>query len=258
MDSRSPNHAALVTFDDGYRDNFEQAFPILSARKTPAVFFLPTAFIDDPHAPWWDVVAYICKTSQVEAVELGPPFSFLVDRRGVAMPNLVARIVEVFLELGPHEESALLEQLESELQVDCNAKDLGGRLFFSWEEARAMAKEGMAFGSHSRTHRDLGRLSQVELNAEFVESKAALEANLPGEAYALAYPYGRPENLSPSTISAARDAGYEFAFSATTGPVVPGDADPYRLKRIAIGASDSTQLVRARIDMHAAFRRSFL
>src|SRR5262249_26927912 len=51
--------AALLTFDDGYRDNFELALPILRVRNLPAVFFIPTAFIESPRLPWWDHVAYV-------------------------------------------------------------------------------------------------------------------------------------------------------------------------------------------------------
>ncbi len=57
--------AMLITFDDGYRDNFELAVPILRQRNIPATFFIPTAFLDAPRLPWWDHVAYAIKRAQV-------------------------------------------------------------------------------------------------------------------------------------------------------------------------------------------------
>ena len=64
LESGSPwsEPAALITFDDGYRDNFEVAAPILRERNVPATFFLPTAFLEAPRLPWWDQVAYAIKT----------------------------------------------------------------------------------------------------------------------------------------------------------------------------------------------------
>src|SRR5262245_45662719 len=57
--------AALITFDDGYRDNFDVAAPILRDRGIPATFFLPTAFLEAPRLPWWDKVACIIKQTRM-------------------------------------------------------------------------------------------------------------------------------------------------------------------------------------------------
>ncbi len=53
--------AAFVTFDDGYRDNFVEAVPILKELDVPATFFIPTEFLESPKLPWWDHVAYVIK-----------------------------------------------------------------------------------------------------------------------------------------------------------------------------------------------------
>ena len=62
----------LITFDDGYRDNFDLAVPILRERGIPATFFLPTAFLDSPRLPWWDHVAYVIKQTAGPAADRGP------------------------------------------------------------------------------------------------------------------------------------------------------------------------------------------
>ena len=53
----------VITFDDGYLDNYEIAFPILHAHGIQGVFFLPTAFIGTGKLPWWDIIAFIVKNS---------------------------------------------------------------------------------------------------------------------------------------------------------------------------------------------------
>ena len=56
--------SVLITFDDGYRDNYDVAFPILAARGLPATFFLVSTFVGSSELPWWDSIAYIVKNSK--------------------------------------------------------------------------------------------------------------------------------------------------------------------------------------------------
>ena len=63
----------LITFDDGYRDNYTLAFPILRKHGVQAVFFLPTAFIGTGKLPWWDVIAYIIKHSVKKHIHIEYP-----------------------------------------------------------------------------------------------------------------------------------------------------------------------------------------
>src|SRR5580700_3619422 len=61
---------ALITFDDGYKDNYEVAFPILKAESVPATFFITTGFVDLPRVPWWDEIAWMVRTSRKDRIEL--------------------------------------------------------------------------------------------------------------------------------------------------------------------------------------------
>lgn len=47
----------IITFDDGYLDNYQTAWPVLRAEKALATFFVSTGFIDNPRLPWWDEIA---------------------------------------------------------------------------------------------------------------------------------------------------------------------------------------------------------
>jgi len=65
--------SVLITFDDGYLDNYTLAFPILRSHAVQAVFFLPTAFIGTGKLPWWDTIAYIIKRSIKKRIHLEYP-----------------------------------------------------------------------------------------------------------------------------------------------------------------------------------------
>src|SRR5262245_19835107 len=60
----------LITFDDGYRDNYEVAFPILKSEHVPPTFFISTGFIDAPRVPWWDEIAWMVRMSRRNGIEL--------------------------------------------------------------------------------------------------------------------------------------------------------------------------------------------
>src|SRR5262245_14712049 len=70
---------ALVTFDDGYRDNYEVAFPMLRELGLPACFFVVTGLLDAPTLPWWDRVAYSIKKTTAAFLRLDYPEPLVFD-----------------------------------------------------------------------------------------------------------------------------------------------------------------------------------
>ena len=92
--------AALLTFDDGYRDNFDAAAPILKELDVPATFFIPTEFLESPGIRWWDHVAYVIKRAPNCRLELkqgphtgSPPLVLELDRvsRDAAIMEIILR-----------------------------------------------------------------------------------------------------------------------------------------------------------------------
>lgn len=61
---RFRGNALIITFDDGYKDNYDNAYPILKEHGTPATIFIATEFIDKQNLFWWDKVAYMVKQFQ--------------------------------------------------------------------------------------------------------------------------------------------------------------------------------------------------
>ncbi len=60
----------IVTFDDGYADNHEHAFPILKSHGVSATFFIATGYIDEPRLAWWDEIAWMVRTSTQSSMEM--------------------------------------------------------------------------------------------------------------------------------------------------------------------------------------------
>ena len=75
---------ALVTFDDGYRDNYELGLPVLRSLDVPACFFVVSGYLDAPSLPWWDHVAYAVKRTTVDTLRLAYPEPLEFDLRSIA------------------------------------------------------------------------------------------------------------------------------------------------------------------------------
>jgi peptidoglycan/xylan/chitin deacetylase (PgdA/CDA1 family) len=103
----------------------------------------------------------------------------------------------------------------------------------SWGELEAVRAAGVAIGSHSLTHRSLGRMSAEEAREEALRSRELLERRLGGEVRAFAYPFGTRADYGPATGRVLSECGYRCAFHSMHGAIRPG-MDPIRLPRIKI------------------------
>jgi peptidoglycan/xylan/chitin deacetylase (PgdA/CDA1 family) len=252
---------ALVTFDDGYRDNFDVALPILTELGVPAAFFLPTAFFQEPRLPWWDFVAYAVNRATVPVLRLERPEAIEIDLEHTPRAEAVARVVRACLDhhVDTGDERGFRAHLEDRAGVGVDDAALGRALFMTWDQARALAATpGMAVGSHAHSHRTLARLSEDEQRAELNESRRVLEREVGREVVALAYPYGWPGAFDAATERLAREAGYRLALTGVEGVNRPGAADPMAVRRLTVGFADSPVLLRARMTLYAVSGRSIL
>ena len=240
--------SVLITFDDGYLDNYRVAFPILKSHGVQGVFFLPTAFVGTGRIPWWDVIAYILKHSRNRKIQLQypEPANYDLDRQPV--PDVVNVV------LGACKRNEVrADRLIADLERACDCpRPLEGtdRCFLNWDEAREMKASGMAFGSHTHTHEILAKLPETRQLEELTVSREIMERELSCPVRTLAYPVGLPSTFSASTVDLARRAGYTAAFSFYGGTNTPGQIDPFNIRRLSL---DDPSMPRLRLQtaLHA-------
>lgn len=223
----------LITFDDGYLDNYTVAFPILRSHGVQGVFFLATGMVGSCQVPWWDHIAYLVKTARRRAFSLRYPTSLAVDidRKGLA--ESLQAILKLYKRPENADPARFIRELAEETRGDDPPATL--RRFLSWDEAREMIRGGMAIGSHTHSHHVLSQLEPARQLEELSRSRAILKEQLGIEADALAYPVGAKASFTGQTQALARDAGYRAAFSFYGGTNLPGKIAPYNVKRIGIG-----------------------
>ncbi len=123
--------------------------------------------------------------------------------------------------------------------------DLPGRRFrhLAWDECAALARRGFAFGSHTRTHRDLTRIPIEEAREEMLRSRVEMEDRLGAAVRSLSYPFGR---LDDAVRSGAVEAGYRAAFTLYPRRGRP-DGDAFELRREAVYVIDTAGCVRRKL-----------
>jgi peptidoglycan/xylan/chitin deacetylase (PgdA/CDA1 family) len=259
---------ALVTFDDGYRDNCETGLPILRKLGVPATFFIPTDFLNAARLPWWDHLAYVLKQTQVVRLSLerwpgdvDPIVINLIPSTSSQQRTLaIMRVVRSFLDGAIRDEPWFLAQLNEQAEVAVDSRRLGCELFMNLDHVRHLADAGMSIGSHGQSHRALASLDDTSQRLELSESKRFLESSLGVEIKAIAYPYGWESTFTTRTMQLATEAGYYLAFSSLEGVncVASTEFQRFALRRLSVGMGDSAALIRARMVSYSAFGRSFL
>jgi peptidoglycan/xylan/chitin deacetylase (PgdA/CDA1 family) len=244
---RRPKEAlVLLTFDDVYRDNFTQAFPILKAANAPAVFFVPTGLIETDHVPWWDRIAYALKHSQVDRCTL--PYPYGVQLAGIrAEPErAIVQVLRLYKADSGLDKERLVASLEEATGAAAGESGAGKELFASWKELRAMAESGMSLASHTHSHRLLGHLPYSEQYAELQQSRELLRERTGIDTVALAYPVGQKTHFNGDTRRALKELGYRVAFSHYGGWNQRID-DPHDIRRVRMELRVDTELLHAAV-----------
>jgi peptidoglycan/xylan/chitin deacetylase (PgdA/CDA1 family) len=248
--------SVLITFDDGYRDNYEAAFPVFVKHQASATFFLPTSYIGTGHLPWWDVIAYIVKTSRKGRISLTYPEPAEFDVTPAHRDGSIMGILKLFKQPSMTETDRFIRDLEAACG-STRPVESEERCFLNWEEAREMQRGGMCFGSHTHTHEILGKLSLARQTEELQTSRAILEGELDRTIDTLAYPVGKLDTFSADTFTALRSASYETAFSFYSGVNRPGHIQPFDVLRCSVDAV-TRPLFRLRIALRAASGRDLI
>lgn len=223
----------LITFDDGYLDNYTLALPILRKHNVQGTFFLPTSFIGTGKLPWWDIIAFIVKQSQKKVIQLRfpEPATFVLEREGLS--QVIKQILQLYKRPSMRESERFISELESSCESSRPQAE-SARCFLNWEEAREMQRAGMAFGSHTHTHEILAKLSPDQQLQELRQSREILESQLKVPIDTLSFPVGQKDTFSPETVRILDSTGYRAAFSFYGGLNLPGKFSPFDIRRYGV------------------------
>ena len=234
-----------ITFDDGWNDIYQHAWPILRYYKLPATVFLVTSFIGSNETLWGDKVA-------LALISLRKQKHYLhsIKARVQEIHTSGRSITDELLQLlHQQEDEHLVEQLDSIIE---NLKTLSlqdrknvvstlthlakeftdmkrPRSFLNWEEVREMAEGGIIFGSHTHKHYPLTELAEVQINDELHNSYQTLREHGITASQVFCYPGGSYNDKTQQAL-----AKRQIRFALTVEKVPDLDAFPLLLSRISL------------------------
>ena len=225
----------VMTFDDGWLDNYLYAFPMLRQYAVPATVFLPTGFIGTDDWFWPEKVAWMYRqyTTMEEGekqrclVALRSRYAWLGGFSQVVVRGDVNALIEHCKTFNPEQIDTLLSSWAASLEVGLPPE----RQVINWDEARAMSAAGVSFGSHSVSHKILTKLKPGEVVREVEDSWAVLTQQRVNSVPVFCYPNG---DWSADISSAVKVAGYKAATTTEFGYEAQTPAHRFGLKRVNV------------------------
>jgi O-antigen/teichoic acid export membrane protein/peptidoglycan/xylan/chitin deacetylase (PgdA/CDA1 family) len=253
---RLPKRAVMVTFDDGFRDNYDVAFPVLQRHGVPALFFLSTGYIDSQSAFWFDWIVFAFVRTEVGQIHL-KAISLTISLAGTRDNRRLEALKLLQILKGTSEflRQQIIEQLKAELQVEMTPDHIELSTPLSWDQVREMSRGGMEFGSHTVSHPILSTITDpMLLRFELDGSKATLEREIGKPVLALSYPVGGRDAVNDQVLAATAQAGYQCAFTYQSGAnkLTSGD-ERYYLKRLHVERYTTHAMFSAALELPEIF-----
>jgi peptidoglycan/xylan/chitin deacetylase (PgdA/CDA1 family) len=230
----------VVTFDDGWLDNYRHAYPILRKWEIPATIFLPTDFIGTDEWFWPEKVAYCVKKLTADSEAYGKGIAILqkhvrIDEAHMRMAraseaagrDLADRVIEACKDLGPGAISELIAAFSHDLAIVLPHE----RCIVNWDEVSHMGKDRISFGSHSRSHRILTQLSMADVGDELEGSQKVLKSRGVNYVPVFCYPNG---NMNSEIQALTKACGYLAAVGVRPGLEGSHPESLFDLRRIGI------------------------
>lgn len=217
------------TFDDGYRDNYEHAFPLLSRYRVPATIYLSVDHIDGKRTFWYERLASAVNNSRAGQLDL---LAEGIGRYPVRDQSDRQAALTMLNRLLKRHNDETREHL-----LDVIAERLGAPLghslspMLTWDMIKEMAAGNITFGSHTLSHPILSKETIERVQAELRGSKDVLERTLARRITSFAYPNGAADDFNAEVVAEVKRAGYRHACTTLPGINDPA-SDPLLLRRV--------------------------
>ncbi len=236
--SRGIRTPLVLTFDDGYRDNYNHGFTLAQELQVPFTIFLIPGYIESGEYFWWREHKRLIRRAQVNEV-LVKGRTYHLDQPEER--NALSKAIDTHLRYATSvaQREAFLEYLRNKLVIPSSViPEEEPSLPLTWAEVHEMEESGwVSFGAHTQHHPILAYLADpAELQQEVEECRAVLERNLGHPVRTFAYPVGQFQHIGENVLQAVKQAGYTWALTTKYGFNTP-HSEPYLLRRIEVDVS---------------------
>ena len=256
----------MVTFDDGWKDNFRYAYPVLKEYTAPATIFLSTGNINERKLFWSEEIGILIQRSPSTKIEIADILRYEIkqiltstnfteklsfDNKATNIPYLLDRLIESLKRVTAEWRSKTLANIYKKLHVPHCAD--GSNYLLNWDEIRYLAYNGIMFGSHTHRHTLLDYVDKDVVDYELFTSKRILENKLEKQVNMFSYPNGYFSN--PCVKDSLRNHGYEYAFTLERKPL--GHSDHLAIPRCMVYENIARSMSRyyLRLSIRAMMKR---
>lgn len=237
----------LLTFDDGFINNYRLGFPVIKKYEIPAMFFISTLNMETGAPFWFDRIIDPIQRNKLYCVDLRP-FGlgnyYFPPGEGESRWNSIQALLEDVKRADERQDGVLITAIAEQLQLvgrkTATEEEPDVCLPLGVEHVSEMLRSGLChFGSHSHRHAILTKLSDLMLQDEISSSRNRLEKTLGGPVHHISYPNG---DVDDRVQKACLEAGYRYGYITEHGRF-DDVTDRMRIPRILIGGFDSTPKV---------------
>ena len=249
---KSHQSYCVITFDDGWKDNYQFAFPVLMKYGIPATIFLATDFIGTARWFWPDQMMLLLEKSgqpTTGAGERKAVSTVLAETIGVTLsegagmfrrvesgaPTNPDAIIEFCKGIEVEKIHQIIDRLSRALRMDLPTH----RVLLNWDEVREMADKGVTFGSHSGSHRIMTQIPLSEVKSELIASRKTMLEQGIKPVPVFCYPNG---NFDRNIQELVKEGGYLAAVGCEVGLEGERPGDLFALKRVSLHEDSSTSV----------------
>ena len=225
------DRSVVITFDDGYIDNYQNALPIVEKYKLPVTFYVCTGNIGTDREFWWDELERIVFSSSHREISWNGMNYLATDE---CDRTELCRIIHRDLKNAkPSERKSMFQQLIE--NGGGRSSDRKEYRSIDKEELKRMAdSELVNIGAHTVTHSCMALLGENELRLEVTEPKTMIEEITGKEVVDFSYPFGNASDRGKIADAILKEEGYKTIATTAGGVARNGNRDKYEIPRNSV------------------------
>ncbi len=210
-------YTIAITFDDGHRDFYEYAWPILKKYNLPASLYITTGFVNGDVWLWPDRLKYVMINSSKKQISIAPlgHLSFEANKFSSSW-NLLG---DYCLTLTSELRESFIDKLAQVAVCEVPIQPAAPFLPVTWGQLKEMVAEGLDVGSHTVTHPILSGLDYKIITHELTNSAHIINRELGYNVHGICYPNGRLSDINDDVIQCAAQCGYSYGLLARNYPI---------------------------------------
>ena len=216
----------VFTFDDGYADNYQYAFPILIKYNIPFTIYVSTGFIDRISILWWYQLEEIIFNNKIVELSTGKKYPCETEEQ---KESTFVQLRKLILELPVVDFESSFRELFSKYTSNFNCYY---NLMLNWNQIIEMSKSPLCcIAGHTINHSCLKNCSTLELEYEILIGRSRIEEMIGKSIHHFAFPFGTENEINSTVVDFVQQNGFKTATISNGGRIRKKDNNLFTLKR---------------------------